>query len=57
MGALLSASPILTGPCGEAKLPDNAVYSVKKLGFDKVYGLKRSASGPKHVVMDIGWPN
>ena len=48
--------PILTGPCGEAKLPDDAIYSVKKQGYDTVYGLQRSVAGPKHVVMCVGWP-
>lgn len=51
------AEPILTGPCGEAQLPDNAIYSVEKLGFCTVHGLQRSESGPKHIVMDLGWPN
>lgn len=49
--------PILTGPCGEAALPDDAIYSVQKLGYETVYGLQRSSSGAKHIVMDVGWPN
>lgn len=49
--------PILTGPCGQATVPDDGIYSVKKLGYDTVYGLQRSESGPKHIVMDVGWPN
>lgn len=55
--SLNCARPILTGPCGEATLPNDAIYSVKKLGFDTVYGLQRNAAGPKHVVMGVGWPN